>query len=72
MQKSRIMNKLIRFVKSDLNAKTILRCLTRNWHLKVTAINESQNLNILDLSTIFEKLKEREQEPIILPNMKIL
>ena len=40
----------------------ILRCMTKKWHPKVTAIKEAQNLNVLSMITLFGKLKEHEHE----------
>ena len=40
----------------------ILRCMTKEWHPKVTAIKEAQNLNVLSMITLFGKLKEHEHE----------
>jgi len=40
----------------------ILRCMTKEWQPKVTAIKESQNLNVLSMITLFGKLKEHEHE----------
>jgi len=40
----------------------ILRCMTKEWQPKVTAIKESQNLNALSMITLFGKLKEHELE----------
>jgi hypothetical protein len=40
----------------------ILRCMTREWQPKVTAIKESQNLKALSMITLFGKLKEHEHE----------
>ena len=40
----------------------ILKCITKEWQPKVTAIKESQNLNTLSMITLFGKLKEHEHE----------
>jgi len=40
----------------------ILRCMTKEWQPKVTAIKESQNLNALSMITLFGKLKEHDHE----------
>ena len=40
----------------------ILRCMTKEWQAKVTAIKESQNLNALSIITLFDKLKEHVHE----------
>ncbi|KAK2430292.1 gag-protease polyprotein [Trifolium repens] len=39
----------------------ILRCLSRNWQPKVTAIKEANDLTSLNLTTLFGKLTEPEQ-----------
>ena len=39
----------------------ILRCLSRCWQLKVTAIKEANDLTTLSLTTLFGKLTEHEQ-----------
>ncbi len=36
--------------------------MTREWKPKVTAIKESQNLNVLSMITLFGNLKEHEHE----------
>jgi len=46
----------------------ILRCITRDWQPKVTTIKKSQNFNILDITTLFGKLKEHEHQIIRLPS----
>jgi hypothetical protein len=38
--------------------------MTREWQPKVTAIKESQNLNVLSMITLFGKLKEHDHEII--------
>ena len=40
----------------------VLRCLSRSWQPKVTAIAESKNLDSMDLATLFGKLQEHELE----------
>ena len=40
----------------------ILRCLSREWQPKVTAISESRNLATMTLATLFGKLQEHELE----------
>ena len=56
MRFTHIVNKL-----QNLGNK-ILRCMTKEWQPKVTAIKESQNLNVLSMITLFRKLKEHEHE----------
>jgi hypothetical protein len=38
--------------------------MTREWQPRVTAIKESQNLNILGITTLFGNLKELKHEII--------
>jgi len=60
-----IVNKLHNLGKTVSNedcTNKILRCMTREWQPKVTAIKESQNLNALSMITLFGKLKEHEHE----------
>jgi len=62
-----IVNKLQNLGKDISNqdfTNKILRCMTREWQPKVTAIKESQNLNVLSMITLFGKLKENEHEII--------
>ena len=49
------------FTNEDLINK-VLRCLSRNWQPKVTAIAESRNLATMTLATLFGKLQEHELE----------
>jgi hypothetical protein len=49
------------FSNKDL-VNNVLWCLTREWQSKVTTIAESRDLEKLDLSTLFVKLKEYELE----------
>jgi len=39
-----------------------LRCLSRQWQPKVTAIAESRDLTNMSLATLFGKLQEHEME----------
>ena len=60
-----IVNKLKNLGKKISNqncTNKILRCMTREWQPKFTAIKESQNLNVLSMITLFIKLKEHEHE----------
>ncbi|KAF1867885.1 hypothetical protein Lal_00012781 [Lupinus albus] len=45
----------------DLTNK-VLRCLSRKWQPKVTAIMESKNVDSMSLATLFGKLQEHEME----------
>ena len=40
----------------------MLRCLSREWQPKVTAITESRDLSNMSLATLFGKLQEHEIE----------
>ena len=46
---------------SDLIYK-VLRCLSRKWQPKVTAISESRDLSNMSLAILFGKLQEHEME----------
>lgn len=63
MRFSHIINKLEKLGKtiSDQNyANKIIRSMCRLWQPKVISIKESQDLNLLDMSTLFGKLTEHE------------
>jgi hypothetical protein len=47
---------------NDVATNKILRCLNRDWLPKVTAIKEANDLRTLDMTTLFGKLQEHEQE----------
>jgi len=67
MRFTHIVNKLQNLGKDISNqdyTNKILRCMAREWKPKVTAIKESQNLNVLSMITLFGKLKEHEHEII--------
>lgn len=49
------------FQNEDLINK-VLRCLSREWQPKVTAISESRDLSNMSLATLFGKLQEHEME----------
>ena len=49
------------FPNEDLINK-VLRCLSREWQPKVTAISESKVLSSMSLATLFGKLQEHEME----------
>ena len=49
------------FPNEDLINK-VLRCLSREWQPKVTAITESRDLTNMSLTTLFGKLQEHEME----------
>ena len=56
------LNFLCDHISNSIATKKVLRCLTRNWKLKVTVIKEANNLATLDLTALFRKQKEHEQE----------
>src|SRR3954468_24580978 len=67
MQKrfSHIINRLHTLGHITLNVVStnkVLRCLSREWQPMVTAIKEANNLSTLDLTTLFGKLEEHEQD----------
>jgi len=49
------------FPNEDLINK-VLRCISREWQSKVTAIFESKDLSSVSLATLFGKLQEHEME----------
>ena len=51
------------FPNEDLINK-VLRCLSREWQPKVTAITESRDISNMSLATLFGKLQEHEMELI--------
>ncbi|XP_050895540.1 uncharacterized protein LOC127102179 [Lathyrus oleraceus] len=60
------LNALGKPVSNEIATNNILRCLNRKWKPKVTAIKEDKNLLTLDITTLFGKLEEHEQELICL------
>jgi len=65
MRFTHIVNKLQNLGKDISNqdcTNKVLRCMTRDWQPKVTAIKESQNLNTLGITTLFWNLNEHEHE----------
>jgi hypothetical protein len=56
------LNALDRTTPNDVATNKILRCLNRDWLPKVTAIKEANDLRTLDMTTLFGKLQEHEQE----------
>src|SRR4051812_6657831 len=55
------LNSLDRPVSNANATNKVLRCLTREWQPKITAIKEANDLNTLDITTLFGKLEEHEQ-----------
>jgi len=65
MRFTHIVNKLQNLGKTISNedcSYKILRCMTKEWQPKVTAIKESENLNAFSMITLFGKLKKHEHE----------
>lgn len=60
------LNILGKLVSNKITINKILRCLNREWLPKVTVIKEANNLLALDITTLFGKLEEHEQELICL------
>nr|KYP39679.1 hypothetical protein KK1_038999 [Cajanus cajan]KYP39680.1 hypothetical protein KK1_039000 [Cajanus cajan] len=50
-----------KFEEEELNLK-VLQCLDRSWEARVTTIEESKDLTLLTLATLFGKLREHEQK----------
>ena len=50
-----------KFQNEDL-INQVLRCLSREWKLKATAITESRDLSNMSLATLFGKLQEHNME----------
>jgi hypothetical protein len=64
MRYTQVVNKLGNLgktISSQDCANKILRSLNREWQPKVTTIKEAQNLNTLEITTLFGKLREHEQ-----------
>src|SRR3954468_24141436 len=55
------LNSLDRPVSNAVATNKILRCLNSEWQPKVTAIKEANDINTLDITTLFGKLEEYEQ-----------
>lgn len=49
-------------ISNAIATNKVLRYLTRDWIPKVTKFKEDNNLNTLDLTTLFYNLEEHEQE----------
>jgi hypothetical protein len=49
-------------IPNEVSTNKVLRCLSRNWQPKVTAIKEANDLTTLNLTTLFGKLEEHQQE----------
>lgn len=53
-------------VSNEFATNKFLICLNREWKSKVTAIKETNDLSTLNITTLFGKLEEHEQELISL------
>jgi hypothetical protein len=49
-------------VPNEVSNNRVLRCLSRNWQPKVTTIKDANDLTTLNLTTLFGKLEEHQQE----------
>lgn len=49
-------------ISKDIVTNNVLRCLNREWKPKVTIIKEVNDLKVLDITILFGKLEEHEQE----------
>ncbi|XP_050919464.1 uncharacterized protein LOC127137007 [Lathyrus oleraceus] len=56
------LNDLGNRISNAIATNKVLRCLNREWKPKVTVIKEANNLKALDLTALFGKLEEHEQE----------
>ena len=56
------LNALGKPVSNEIATNKILRCLSREWQPKVTAIKEANDLTTLTITTLFGKLEEHQQE----------
>ena len=56
------LNALGKPVSNETATNKILRCLSREWQPKVTAIKEANDLTTLTITTLFGKLEEHQQE----------
>ncbi|XP_050890376.1 uncharacterized protein LOC127095777 [Lathyrus oleraceus] len=60
------LNALGKPISNEIATNKVLRSLNREWQPKVTVIKEANNLLKLDITTLFGKLEEHEQELICL------
>lgn len=60
------LNALGKPISNELATNKVLRCLSREWQPKVIAIKEANNITTLDITTLFGKLEEHQQELISL------
>ncbi|XP_073221515.1 uncharacterized protein [Cicer arietinum] len=56
------LNALGKEIDNDQQIGKVMRCLTREWQPKITAIAESKDFSSLSIATLFGKLREHEME----------
>lgn len=56
------LNALGKKIDNEQQISKIMRCLTREWQPKTTAIAESRDLSSMTIATLFGKLREHEME----------
>lgn len=56
------LNGLGKTISDEQQINKVMRCLTREWQPKITAIAEAQDLESMNIATLFGKLKEHEME----------
>ncbi|XP_073224793.1 uncharacterized protein [Cicer arietinum] len=56
------LNALGKVIDNEQQINKVMRCLTRQWQPKVTAIAESKDLGSMTIATLFGKLREHEME----------
>ena len=54
------LNALGKRIENEHQINKVMRCLTREWHPKITAIAESKDLASMTIPTLFGKLREHE------------
>nr|XP_027188662.1 uncharacterized protein LOC113785802 [Cicer arietinum] len=56
------LNVLGKVIDNEQQISKVMRCLTREWQPKITAIAESKDLGSMSIVTLFGKLREHEME----------
>ena len=56
------LNALGKRIENEQQINKVMRCLTREWQPKITAIAESKDLASMKIATLFGKLREHEME----------
>ncbi|XP_073222408.1 uncharacterized protein [Cicer arietinum] len=56
------LNALGKVIDNEQQISKVMRCLTREWQPKITAIAESKDLGSMSIATLFGKLREHEME----------